>query len=273
MASNSAPLAAGSNARRAEEDPAQSIGQAERLLSLAGGGALVIVGLRRAPGGLLAAVLGGALVAHGLAGRAPIRRALGLGAPASSTAGASIRRSVTIDRGQEELYRFWRNQANLPLFMRHISDVTPLSADRARWAARGPGGRELTWESEITYEREPSMITWRSLPDAPVYHAGTVRFEPAPGGRGTEVQLSVMYRPPGGALGTLVAQALEEPLEVIVKGDLYRFKQLMETGEMITTDGQPSGRGRKYAVPATGRPSEPERLRERAAGASEGAAI
>ena len=47
---------------------------------------------------------------------------------------------------------------------------------------------------------------------------------------------------PGGLGGVLVARLFGEEPEQQVAGDLRRFKQLMETGEIATTEGQPSGR-------------------------------
>jgi len=88
------------------------------------------------------------------------------------------------------------------------------------------------------------MIAWRSLDGADMDHAGSVWFKDAPGGRGTEVRVEMQYNPPAGVFGALVASmAGKEPSQQIRK-DLYRLKSLLETGEVITTEGQSSGRAR-----------------------------
>jgi uncharacterized membrane protein len=69
-----------------------------------------------------------------------------------------------------------------------------------------------------------------------------VRFEHSPGGRGTVVKLEMDYHPPAGMLGTGIAKPFGEDPEWQVKEGLRRFKQLMEIGEVITTEGQPAGR-------------------------------
>ena len=64
------------------------------------------------------------------------------------------------------------------------------------------------------------------------------------------VTIKMQYSPPGGTLGSSVAAWFGEDPPQSVKMDLRRFKQIMETGEVITTEGQPAGRSestsRKY---------------------------
>jgi uncharacterized membrane protein len=50
------------------------------------------------------------------------------------------------------------------------------------------------------------------------------------------------YRPPAGVVGATVAKLLGKAPWRQIKDDLRRFKQIMETGEVITTEGQPAGR-------------------------------
>jgi uncharacterized membrane protein len=75
-----------------------------------------------------------------------------------------------------------------------------------------------------------------------VANAGSVHFNPAPNGQGTEVRVVLKYDPPAGVLGAWVAKLFGEAPEQQIEEDLRRFKQMMETGEITTTAGQPSGR-------------------------------
>src|SRR5262245_32797743 len=136
--------------------------------------------------------------------------------------------SVTINRVPADLYRFWRDFQNLPRFMPHLSSVRVDTARQSHWAAQGPAGITVEWDAEITDDRPDALIAWRSLAAADVGQTGSVRFEEAPGGRGTFVRVCMEYHPPGGALGTVVATLFgEEPGQHIQEG-LRRFKQLME---------------------------------------------
>jgi len=72
-------------------------------------------------------------------------------------------------------------------------------------------------------------------------HSGFVRFRPAPGGRGTEVKVVMEYSPPGGVVTATIAKLFGSEPEQQIGDILNRFKQLMEAGEIATTEGQPKG--------------------------------
>jgi uncharacterized membrane protein len=155
--------------------------------------------------------------------------------------GILVRRSVTIRATATELYQFWRSLTNLPRIMRHLRSVTELSSGRSQWVARGPAGITVKWDADIVTDSPGECIAWKSVNGSAVQHAGSVRFQRAPGGRGTEVHVELAYEPPAGALGVVVAKLLGEEPDVQIREDLRRFKQSMEAGEVATTEGQPVG--------------------------------
>ena len=69
-----------------------------------------------------------------------------------------------------------------------------------------------------------------------------MRFVEEPAGRGTRIEVDLRYTPPLGGAGAIVAKLLGEEPSLQLKEDLRRFKQILETGEIPTTEGQPSGR-------------------------------
>ena len=228
-----------------------NVGRTERWLSAVAGGALVAYGLKRPSWqGVLLTLGGGSLLHRATSGRCMMYNAIGVNtaergrsrvASVGHGQGVKVEKSVTINKPPEELYRFWRNFENLPRFMNHLESVTPLGEDRSRWVAKGPAGTRVKWDAEVYNEKENELIAWRSLENADVNNAGSVRFRRAPGGRGTEVKVVLNYEPPGGKIGAAVAKLLGEEPEQQVGEDLHRFKQLMEAGEFPTTAGQPSG--------------------------------
>lgn len=153
-----------------------------------------------------------------------------------------VKAAVTISRSPEDLYRYWRQLETLPRFMKHLESVQVLDDRRSHWVAKGPAGTTLEWDADITEDRPNEVIAWRSIQGSDVNHAGSVRFAPAPGDRGTFVMVEMQYRPPGGMLGAAVATLFGEEPNQSVQMDLRRFKQVMETGEIITTEGQPASR-------------------------------
>ena len=146
-----------------------------------------------------------------------------------------VTRAVTINRPREELYRFWRDFENLPRFMEHLESVRVLGPNRSHWTARAPAGTTVEWDAEIVDERPDELIAWRSLPDADVTNAGVVRFLDAPGG-GTEVRVELRYDPPGGKIAATIAKLFGEEPSLQLSGDLRRFKQVMEVGEVLRSD-------------------------------------
>jgi uncharacterized membrane protein len=248
-------------ARRAGLLGPVNVGRAERLVSGLLGGALASYGFRR--GGLsgwLIALLGGGLVSRAATGHCPAYSALGMTTAHARPRdyfenGVKIEEAVTVERSPADLYQFWRNFENLPRFMRNVESVQITGDTTSRWAVKGPFGKRWEWEATIINEVENELIAWQTSGDAQVQNAGSVRFIPSRSGRGTEVKVVVEYLPPAGpagrvgaALGTLIGRSPAEE----VKADLRRFKQLMETGEVASTDGQPRGAWRDDDETPTG---------------------
>jgi uncharacterized membrane protein len=152
-----------------------------------------------------------------------------------------VQKSITVNKSADECYRFWREFDNFPRFMKHLEEVRVLEGNRSHWKAKAPLGASVEWDAEVTIDQPGRLLAWRSVADADVDNAGTVSFERAPGDRGTVVHVDLQYSPPAGRMGALVAKVLgEEPAQQI-DDDLRRFKWLIETGEIPTSIGQPSG--------------------------------
>lgn len=150
--------------------------------------------------------------------------------------------SIATTKSPEECYRFWRNVENLPRFMDNLESVQTVDERRFHWVAKSSSSLKLEWDCEITEDRPGSALAWRTLNGAQLPNAGSVIFEPAPQGRGTIVRLSIHYSPVGGRLTAALAKLLRQDPQTQVQEDLRRFKQLLETGEIATTNGQPTGR-------------------------------
>lgn len=153
-----------------------------------------------------------------------------------------IKKSITINRPAEELYRFWRNFENLPRVMNHLESVRVLDDRRSHWVAKAPLGKTVEWDADILRDEPNKLIAWRSLNGADVENWGTVSFSPATNGRETVVRVELEYRPPGGVMGAKLAKLFGKAPEQEVSNDVRRFKQLMETGEIARTAGQPAAR-------------------------------
>jgi uncharacterized membrane protein len=224
-----------------------NVGWLERWLSVLGGAAL----LRRAGRNrkLGSALLGADLIRRGVSGHCYLYQFLGVSSTSRKNHQASIPyrqgirvdEAITIDKTPQELYQFWRQLDTLPYFMEHLESVTLIDATRSHWIAKGPAGKHVEWDAEIIGDIPNEMIGWRSLPGSQIDTAGSVHFTPAPGGRGTEVTVALQYHPPGGIFSALFAKVFGEEPELQVREDLRHLKQLLEAGEIPTTQGQPEG--------------------------------
>ncbi|MDX2151124.1 MAG: SRPBCC family protein [Bryobacteraceae bacterium] len=145
-------------------------------------------------------------------------------------------KSITVNKPVEEVYAFWRNFENFPSFMPHLESVRSTGDRRTLWRARGPMGRIVEWEAEITEERPNECIAWHSLEGSDVANSGSVRFERAPMDRGTVVRVQIRYTPPAGRFGATVAKLWGNDPEQMLDRDLRTFKQIMETGEVVHSD-------------------------------------
>src|SRR5688572_15532758 len=225
-----------------------NVGPGERLCAAAAGAALGVaslMGRRTSLAGLAGAAV---LLGRAATGYCPVYHVLGIDRtrPAGRPAPAEeyyersihVEESITIDRPAQELFDFWRDFTNLPKFMDNLVSVTCIPGGRSHWVAKGPAGMNVEWDAEMINEEPGRLIAWRSL-SAEVDNSGSVRF--AEGPRGTTVRVVLNYIPPAGKLGAAVARLFGDDPKSQIREDLRRLKQLMETGDVPMTAGQPRG--------------------------------
>jgi uncharacterized membrane protein len=148
----------------------------------------------------------------------------------------AVLRSITVGRPVNEVYAYWKDFTNFPRFMRHVESVERLEDGRGRWRATGPAGTQAEWISELVEERENELIAWHTVGEADLYHAGKVTFRTGPRAEGTVVTVEMQYAPPGGRIGAALLKLFgKEPGQQVID-DLRRFKQVMETGEVVHSD-------------------------------------
>jgi uncharacterized membrane protein len=164
----------------------------------------------------------------------------------------TIHRSVTIARPRDDVYRFWRDFANVPAFMAGVESVEVLDALRSRWSARGPVGPVVSWEVTVVDDRPGELLRWCSVEGAAsdVRADGVVRFSDAPGARGTEVRVEIGYGPPDDAAGRIAAFIAAARTPERIEADLARCKQLLETGRVVRSEREMDAPGADEAPPA-----------------------
>lgn len=196
--------------------------RAERLGYAVGGVALIVWSLRR-PSWLRAGLggLGGWLLYQAYTGSNPVLRPLGIRVnlqpqQAHIAETIVIEEAITISRPRGEVYAFFQRPENLPAPVEGRMETT----------------REAPFEE----------LAWRATRGEKLLHFGSIGLRDAPGGRGTIVLARLETVPAGGALGAVLARVTGRSPQRLLADGLKRARALLETGEIPTTSGQPTGR-------------------------------
>ncbi len=211
-----------------------------RWMSLLGGSLLMSLGVRRHARFSWMLVPVGAGIVYGTV-RSRRRNGTSHAVSVPFRQGICIAKAVMINKSPEELYSYWRDLVNLPRFAKQLESVQVIDSMHSHWTIRSAAGQIFQWDAEIVNEIPNELIGWRSLAGADLNNAGSVHFDRAPGGRGTMVKVEIEYEPPVHRIGDAVAKLLGQDPSQMLKENLLRLKELMETGEIATIEGQPRG--------------------------------
>jgi uncharacterized membrane protein len=171
--------------------------------------------------------------------------------------------TTTVSVSPREAYDRWRRLESLPSFMAHLDEVRETGPVTSHWRAAAPFGKAVEWDAEITGDVPGERIAWRSVAGAAVGNEGEVRFVAAPGGRGAELHVRLRYTMPAGTLGAAVARYFGDEPHQQLDDDLRRFKQIVETGEVVRSEGAPWGKRARREFPQhPARPLSPGELEE-----------
>jgi uncharacterized membrane protein len=222
--------------------PRPNVDSWERFASVAAGVALGVLAAkkRHSPVAIAAGAAGAALVLRGASGYCPVNQLLNRGRSLDDTRtalggnrGIKIEERITIQRSAVELYNLWRPLQNLARLLPHIERVDVIDEVRSHWVMRGPAGVNFEWDAEIINDVRPELIAWRSLEGAEVASAGSVTFRDCGDADcdSTEVTVTLQYEPAAGKAGAFVASLLGQAPAKMLREDLRRFKDEIETGD------------------------------------------
>jgi uncharacterized membrane protein len=151
-----------------------------------------------------------------------------LTASQSTAPAISVTQAITINSPPAELYGFWKNVENLPLFMEHLQSVSQVDERVSHWVAKAPAGTCIEWDAEIVDDQPERRLGWRTLPGSQVTHEGMVSFEPATVGRGSVLHIEMLYLPPQGKVGMRIVRSFGREPALQIADDLQRLAQLLE---------------------------------------------
>jgi uncharacterized membrane protein len=133
-----------------------------------------------------------------------------------------ISQSIEVDVPVRVAYNQWTQFEEFPRFMEGVDSVTQIDDTHLRWVAE-VGGKRREWNAEIVDQVSDQKIAWRATDDDGPN--GIVEFQPLGEGK-TLVTVEMAYEAEGltEQLGSAIGIDSRQ-----VKGDLERFKELIET--------------------------------------------
>lgn len=139
---------------------------------------------------------------------------------------ARFQESIEVQAPIAACYEQWLRFEEFPQFMEYVKSVTRHGDSGFHWVVSGPLGKDLEWDAEIDGNDPNKLISWHSVSEPDVGIQGAVLFEVIDPNT-TRIVSTMQYEPPGGPIGTLVAQIFSNPSNM-VKSDLNNFRKLME---------------------------------------------
>ena len=215
-----------------------NVSKMDRLASIVAGSLLIFKGFKdqEAKTSIPFIIGGGYLMFRGATGHCVAYSAAGKNKLPDTVKNINIITKFTVNKPRNEVYNFWRQLSNLPLFMQHLEKVDVIDEVRSHWVAKVPGGiGRIEWDAEIVKEIEGELIGWNSLPHATINNAGKVEFRDANDGQGTELTVVITYRAPFGDIGEGIADLLTPVAKKIIQKDVHNFKRYIEAGDVPLT--------------------------------------
>ncbi|HEX6981494.1 MAG TPA: SRPBCC family protein [Balneolaceae bacterium] len=214
-----------------EMDIASGLSTTERLLSVAGGSYLLYNTISNKEKSVIKGAVAGYLMYRGISGYCPISESFGK-AEVDRLGDIHIETHMTVDKPRNEVYDFWHDLENLPLFMEHLKSVKKIDNKLSEWTTKVPGQMgSVSWKSEIVEDEKGEALGWQSVDGSMIENTGTVRFRDADES-GTEVSVIMSYRAPMGKVGEDIAKLLNPVFEKMVREDVQDFKQFVESGKV-----------------------------------------
>ncbi len=127
---------------------------------------------------------------------------------------------VTILKAPEEVFSFIRDFSNFRKFWKE----------------------DKSWDLQISTVIANKILVYETTDRSPVQAILAFLFEPDAKGQNTVVSLKMVYENLSGRMTDMAQKLVGEDLKTLSAVNLRRLKAYLETGEVPTTEGQPTGR-------------------------------
>ena len=211
-----------------------NVSDVERVLSTAAGTFLYVLSVSRKKSKLNALIRYGGLymLYRGISGNCPIRASISKNEVEQHTPAVNIRTSLIVNAPKKLVYDTWRDLENLPHFLKHIKRIKVKDDIHSHWVLKTPGRiPSVEWNAEIIDQEDERELSWRSLPGSMIETAGKITF--ADTLNGTQLDITISYRPPAGYIGSTIGNFLNPSLKKYVEDDILNFKNYIEKKSQV----------------------------------------
>jgi uncharacterized membrane protein len=207
--------------------PEVNMGDTERMLSALAGSLLIYATAKKHTVNTLLLMGGGYLLYRAISGHCALYDAMSGRRSGARGGELKVRTHVVVNRPRAEVYAFWRRLENWPLFMRHLEHIDELDERTSAWRLKVPE-RDIRWEARIVKDEKDTELSWNSVEGAVIRNTGKINFSDTPG-KGTRVDVMIVYGIPAGPIGERMAELLTPAFRQRVEEDIHRYREYLET--------------------------------------------
>jgi uncharacterized membrane protein len=212
--------------------PATNIGDGQRVLSAITGSLLLYFVSKKHKADSLLLLGGGYLLYRAVSGHCPLSSVFKGKGPSGQGSNINVRSEIVVNRPRSEVYTFWRNLENLPLFMKHLDHVDEIDSRTFAWKLKMPAGfGDIRWEAKVIKDEKDRELSWHSVPGAAIENTGKINFSDTPG-NATRIGVMLSYRAPLGVIGERIGRLLTPVFKEKIESDLNSFKQFIENASL-----------------------------------------
>lgn len=149
----------------------------------------------------------------------------------------------TIAAEPEHIFNLYSRVEAIPIWQEGVISVSPTDEGRFHWIVEEPtSGAQAEFDSEIVTSIPGVRHVSRVLDGPFADSTDSLTFERHPHGRGTIVTWVSEFKLPAANVSNIVAKIASRGPQQAVIENLRRLKQLIESGQIPSVEGQPAGR-------------------------------
>ncbi len=163
----------------------------------------------------------------------------------NDTSGNKVRSHAvqTINATPEQIFNVYSRIELLPTWQEGVVSVEETGANTLHWKMEDPGTRApVEFDSEILEAEQGKRHVSRITSGPSAGSTVILSLEPHPAGRGTMATMITDATVPGGWLTNAITAVVSRRPQQITTENLRHLKELIESGEIPTVEGQPAGR-------------------------------